>query len=209
MRTIETIAYTFNELSDNAKETAIVNYRYNADYSWIYEDALSSIKAFNNIFNTKMARDYFDVNTSNIDENILNLSGLRLRKYLINNFSNSLYKGKYFSIQSKTEKSYKYYTEGFPVTKKRYSKVMKVNDCAMTGMCYDDVLLTPIYKFIEEYASDIRNNNYVTFEDLLGDCFHSLKISVEDEIEGNNTEEAIAEYFYANGYEFDENGNQL
>jgi hypothetical protein len=211
MRTIETIAYNFNELSDNAKENALNEYRCWNDHSWIYDNASESMNAFHKIFNTKIGRQsyYFTIDTSNIDENILNLSGLRLRKYLINNFSYALYKGQYFSITSKKPSFNKHYPNGYFDCKTRYSKIMKENFCVLTGLICDDYLLSPIYKFIDEYSKDIRNNNYVTFEDLLGNCCHSLKQSVDDEINYNNSDDVIAEFFDNNGYEFDEDGKRI
>lgn len=45
MRTIETTIYTFEELSDKAKERAIENMRPHVDYPW-FDECLGSLRAF-------------------------------------------------------------------------------------------------------------------------------------------------------------------
>lgn len=110
MRTIRIKLYKFDELSKDAQKKAIDNFRNNSvDTSFIYDDAHNTVKAFNDVFGTNTGlNSWLDCSCSNIDNNLLELKGLRLRTYIINNFWNSLFKGKYFSLWSKTEKSYKY-----------------------------------------------------------------------------------------------------
>jgi hypothetical protein len=56
MRTYEAKAYTFGELSDEAKDTAKQDYFSGAGYSWS-EDALASLKAFAKAFDARLS-DY-------------------------------------------------------------------------------------------------------------------------------------------------------
>lgn len=56
MRTIETTIYTFEELSDKAKERAIEKMRGITDYPW-YEECLGSLRAFCDEFSVKVT-DY-------------------------------------------------------------------------------------------------------------------------------------------------------
>jgi hypothetical protein len=56
MRTYEAKAYTFDELSDQAKDAAKQDYFSGAGYSWS-EDALASLKAFAEAFDAKLS-DY-------------------------------------------------------------------------------------------------------------------------------------------------------
>lgn len=94
-RTIRVKVYKFNELSNEAKQKAINEARRNVDTSFIYDDAHETVKAFHNVFGTKEGgRSWLDANTGHIDDNIMNLKGLRLRTYVINNFWSELYKGK-------------------------------------------------------------------------------------------------------------------
>jgi hypothetical protein len=56
MRTIETTLYTFDELSDAAKEQAIAKQRQYVDYPW-FSECLDSLKAFCDEFSVKVT-DY-------------------------------------------------------------------------------------------------------------------------------------------------------
>jgi hypothetical protein len=56
MRTIETTIYTFDELSDEAKERAISQHRQCVEYPW-FSECLDSLNAFCDEFNVKVT-DY-------------------------------------------------------------------------------------------------------------------------------------------------------
>ena len=81
-----------------------------------------------------------------------------------------------------------------------YSNIQKETSCNLTGVCYDDDFLQPIYKFIKN-PKDNKN-----FEDIICECFYNLKNSIESEIEANQTIESFAELCEMNGYYFTENG---
>jgi len=205
MRTVRTKIYKFEELSEDAQQKAINKHREVMDNDFIYDDTHKVVEAFNDVFETKEGRNsWLDVYTDHMEENILELKGLRLQKYLWNNYKNQLFKGKYYSLWSKKDISYKYHKNGYPVLKSRYSKVLKQNSCVLTGMCYDDDMLQPIYDFLEK-----RNfsNCTITFYHLINDCFDELRKTVENEIDYRNTDDAIIEEIKANDYEFTENGN--
>jgi len=53
MRTIEKTLFTFEELSDSAKETARENWRANMDFAWS-DESIDSIKAFCEYFNVTL-----------------------------------------------------------------------------------------------------------------------------------------------------------
>ena len=186
MKTISVNIYSFNELSKEAKQKAISDYRDCKDTSYIYNDAHKTVKKFNDIFNTKEGgHSWLEINCY-IDDNILNLSGLRLRTYIINNYGDALFKNKYIKrIKGKSV----------------YSKIKKDNCCVLTGVCYDDDILSPIYKFLEQKSFDCT-----TFEDLLKKCFINLKCVLDDEEEYMRSDEYITESILANEYEFYENG---
>lgn len=207
-RTIRTKVYKFDELNENAKQKAIENYRNSSvDTSFIYDDAHETVKKFHEIFGTKEGRNsWLDVNTDSIDDNICELKGLRLQKYIWNNFKTSLYKGKYFSLWSKTEKSYKHYKDGYPVLKSRRSKVMLDNSCVLTGVCYDDSLLQPVYDFLERYQQKADYYSYMDFATLINDCFESLEKDVKSEEESQYDDDVITENIVNNEYEFTADG---
>jgi len=210
-RTIRTKVYKFDELSEDAKQTAIDYYRNNSvDTSFIYDDAHNTVKEFHNIFDTKEGnRSWLDVNTDGIEDNVLELTGLRLQKYIWNNYKTKLYKGKYFSLWSKTEKSYKHYKEGYPVLKSRHSKVILDNCCVLTGICYDNSLLQPMYDFLERYNDKKDYYSYMTFETLINDCFESLQKDIENEESAQYEDENIIDNILANEYEFTADGRRF
>lgn len=217
MKTIELTLFQYSELSESAKEKArdwFTEDGGNVDY--IYSDAECTVKAFFKHFPGASGREsWLDINTGSIDDNILELSGHRLATYLWNNFETVLFKRKYLKHGelTDTKKPFHRMRESKEITNRcpnkgkfinsYYSNIQKESSCVLTGVCYDDDLLQPIYDFLN--APD----NSVTFEDLLSNCFYSLKESIENEIEYRNSEEAIAEDIEANDYTFLEDGTRF
>jgi len=196
MKTVEINIYQFSELSEQAKENAIEQVRNNLSLDYIFDEAVESLHKFADIFSIKIKQfDFLETSRNDIvfklEDNILQLSGQRLAIYLWNNFKSDLYKGKYYSLWSKTEISYKHHKNGYPV----------LNDCCvLTGVCYDQDLLDPIYKFLEK-PTDIN------FEELLNDCIQNLCKSVASENDYRYSDEGIIEDIESNDFEFEENGN--
>jgi len=88
--------YSFNELSKESQEKAINNYRNDGrDYLFYYDDIISSVKKVIELFGLKTGNQYDDIRTSHIYDDILNLSGVRLYKYLVNQYYSDLFKPKY------------------------------------------------------------------------------------------------------------------
>jgi hypothetical protein len=84
--------------------------------------------------------------------------------------------------------------------KTRYSKIFLENSCVLTGVCYDEDILGPIYEFFD------KPDDKITFQDLMNNCIYSLCKSVYNEYLANCKEEAIIENIEANDYYFLENG---
>ena len=208
MRTVRTKVYQFAELSDKAKDKARAYMNENFGLTdHVYDEAAETVKKFHEIFGTKEGNSsWLDVRTGHIDDNVLELKGLRLQKYIWNNFGKYLYKGKYYSLWSNTEKSYKHYKEGHPVLKTRYSKITLDNSCVLTGVCYDNDLLDPMYDFLERYKDKADYYSYMDFETLLTDCFKSLEKSIENEIDSIDSDESLKDLCEANNYEFTQEG---
>jgi 6-pyruvoyl-tetrahydropterin synthase len=215
MKTIELKIYSFSELSEEAQQKAISNYRNNGIYcQYIYDEAHETVKKAGKLFKLNLiGRTIFDFSASHLDNNILELTGLRLRKYLINNFD--LYKGKFYAaigdnriINHPCIKVHKYdISKGARVSSSNfyYSRIQKENSCILTGVCYDDSFLSPMYNFINDYRN-FPSANYQTFEDIIQYCFDSLKKDLESEEEYRNSDEAIKDEIEANEYEFTEDG---
>lgn len=211
MRTVRTKIYKFDELEDRAKAKAISDFRNKGiDTDYIYDEAHNSVEKFHEIFHTKEgSRSWLDVQTGHIDDNIVELRGLRLQKYLWNNFKNEIFKGKYYGELVYTFKD----GTKIPISNehpigarhvKRYSKTILDNSCVLTGVCYDMDLLDPIYTYLNK--TDFSNDT-TTFESLIEDCFKSLEKSIENEVEGRESDESIKEDIENNEYEFTIDGN--
>lgn len=211
-RTVRTKVYKFNELSEQAKQKAISDYRNSGgvETDYIYDEAYESVKLFHDIFGTEEGnRSWLDAKTGHIEENILNLKGLRLQKYIWNNFKSQLYKGKYFSLWSKTDITYKHYKNGHPVLKSRHSRIILDNSCVLTGICWDNSLLGPIYDFLDNYQQKADYYSYMDFETLVNDCFQSLEKDIKGEVESRNEDEYIAQELQETDSEFTQDGRQF
>lgn len=206
MRTQTLTLYKFNELTPEAQQTAIERYK-DADMistDFIVDEAGNTLKKFCDLFsityrNFDFCEMYRSQYSFEMEDTILELSGLRLHKYIWNNFKSDLYKGKYYSLWSKKDISYKYYKEGYPVLKDRRSKVFFDTSAVLTGWCYDESILGPIYNFLDKPTS-------TDFKQLLQDCLYNFAKDVCSEIEAQYTDEVISENLIANEYEFTANG---
>jgi hypothetical protein len=188
METIEVKLYSFDELSDDAKQKAIEEYREgNYDFSW-GDEWLESVKKGLDHFDVKLKDYSIDWNNingchtrlefsqdDNYGDGIENLSYVRLWKYI---------NAKYLKIWSKYGKKYVNILDG---------------DCPFTGYCGDCDFLNPIREFIKKPKD-------ITFRELIEDCvYEALKGGCND-YEYQNSDEAIIESIEANDYNFTEAG---
>lgn len=209
MQVKETVTYKFNELSEDGKEHAINSFRNNDDGFFWQDEASDTLKAFCDKFNiTYYEIDYCESYRNkyriNFNEEIKDLKGIRLAKYLWNNYKNILYKGKYYSVNSnKIVKHNRVKSETLKngnIFNAYYSAITLDNSCVLTGMCYDDDILKPIYEFMNNPRED------VCFSELLDDCINSLCKSVRSDIEYQYSDKGIIETIEANDYDFTANG---
>lgn len=216
MRTIRTKLYFFNELTEAAQQKAISNYRNNGiNIDYIYFEAEQTVKEFNELFNLKSGfRSWLEFRTDHIEDEILNLKWLRLRTYILNNYGYKLFKPAYLKsgeiqndfLNPHPMRRQKKITSGpnkDKISVSYYSNIKKDNSCVLTGVCYDDDMLQPIYDFLQQPKEN------VSFEELLTDCFDAIRKTIEDEIEYRESDESIKEDLIANDYEFTEDGNQF
>lgn len=183
MKTIEINLYSYNELSDEAKEKALENYQndpYTGTY-WMDENIDSILKALD--FFECAVKDYsityYNSNLSYVDftrdEDILELSYIRLWKYIQNNYST--YRNQY--------------------TKKIDNTF--AGNCPFTGISMDEGFLDPIREFL-------RKPTDITFEELIEDCIHSCLVQIEREYEYQMSEEYFIDHCECNDYEFTADG---
>ena len=196
METISINVYSFDELNEGAKERVLEEFRNSQFYAdWIFQEATNTFKKFADLFGLKNWEiDYLEPyrNTYRfcIEDHILEMEGQRLATYLWNNYKDDLFKGKYYS-KTISHDPFKYV--------KRHSKITLDNSCVLTGVCYDDDLLTPIYEFLDKPKD-------IDFRTLLNDCVYALCHSVSSECKYQYSEEAIAEHCEANELQFTESG---
>ena len=180
METITVNLYSFDELSERAQQRAIDRER-EARYSDVeypyHGETYDTLNAFCERFYVDW-EDYGLYN-SNIGANRIRLdnyeglSGLRLRTYLVNNFSDVL-------SQRKTYGKYG--------GKRRASRIIyEETDCPFTAYCMDYTILQPIRDFI---AKPTANTDY---KGLIEDCLHEFSKAWNDEIEQWYSDECIRE----------------
>lgn len=204
MRSIQVNVYNINELSEKAKQKAYLSWCSTIDYPWSNENE-NTLYAFENIFPIKVthweydeARGYIKFRFTD-DDTIANLSGIRLMKYLYNNYFNHLYKGRYYSLWRKKENSTGHKCP--PKLISRYSKIILDNCCPLTGYCVDDAILEPIYEFLKRPYD-------ITFEGLMKKCLDSwITACVEDYAYCYSMEYFIEEAL-VNDYEYFKDGSR-
>ena len=205
--------YTFSELSDAAKEKAREWFRSGNDFPWSdeYQD---SLKAFADTFaiiglDWRISPYAYSYCRGVVSSDAEEYSGSRLYKYLMRNFFDVFYSRKFL----RTVKAEK--INGIPGFYKGkrfknrdgiefvslYSRCNRVEgDCPLTGFCADESLLDPIRKFLKNPSEK------KTYTDLMQECLDSWASAYQDDIEYQDSEEAVDESIIANGYEFLENG---
>lgn len=197
--------YQFDELSSEAKQKAMAWYREGEDFEYIFSEVRNTLDAFCAVFPVKWSafdpdEPYRSSWSINLDDHIEELTGWRLATYLWNNYRTELFEGKYYGKWVSVEKSAEHPHGTRHVS--RHSRVILDKCCVLTGVCYDDSLLDPIYKFLDSPQENIN------LRDLLDECFHSLLEDVGSELEDLRSDEAIIEAIEANEYEFTEDGGK-
>ena len=155
MKTITIKAYTFKELPENIQDKVMDGFRCDQEFHWS-EEYIESLKWALDFFNFELSNYNIDWNNfsgsdirikSRNDDEIDELTGTRLYKYLINNFSTA--KTKHGNVKT---------FEG---------------NCAFTGFCSDEDFLDPINEFLKKPST--KYNFYELIEEcasnlLLAGC---------------------------------------
>ena len=187
--------YEVTELSNEARKRAYNNWLSNGcDYPYCTED-YNTLDEFISLFNLRMNNYECSSYTYNFsfkslnDEEVDELSGLRLYKYLVNNFWRYLFKHKRY-----------YHKDYFVNRKKRLSNIFYTNECVLTGVCSDDAILEPIYNFLK------NPNKCTNFLDLMYECLDSFFSYCSKCMEDYESEENFIEECKNNDYTFLSNG---
>lgn len=201
MKQIVITVYNIDELSEKAREKAYHNWLMNTDYHFS-EDNRRTLEAFENIFPIRITSWQYDNITHFIEfefrdsEEIEGLTGVRLLKYLYNNYYDYLYKAKTYYAPMK-------FVNGKPNYKSRISKIFKDNCCPLTGYWLDDVILKPIYEFMQ------KPNNNITFGGLMKKCLDAWGRACVKDYYDCTSMEYFLNYARENDLGFDESGNLI
>jgi hypothetical protein len=206
MRTIETKVYPFTELSEEAKEAAINSIRamrYHWGYDWS-EEWVDSLKSFCYQIGATLKEysvstcspSYTTVSITRDEFDPEELTGLRLRTWLINNWLPLFRQGKYYSKS-------KWFNGEYKCTSRRSKVFFTYHDCPFTGYCGDNSLIHPVLTFID------KPDSRTSLLDLLQDCADSWVEDWVSDMEYQDSDEAIRETIEPNGYEFTEEGELI
>lgn len=198
MRTKTIQLYQFDELTKEAQEYAIEQYRNEYHDIFWTDEILESLKGlFNNCDNIKL-KDYsigechswlkieFD------RDEIAEFTGKRALAWIENNLLSNIRISK-VSLSIKTSSRYKMAQYG------RYYRAGMIKPCPFTGVCFDEDLLDDLLK-------NIKSN--MTLEDSFRALANTCQKLYNNEIEYQNSKEYIKEYFESNGVEFLEDGKE-
>lgn len=186
MKTITLQLYTFDELSDEVQKEIIERERWNIMEQCMEgygSDYVTSLRAFEKLTNTQSYS--WSVNYSGYDFNFKcsynpifecpvncdndiyaeDLCGKLLFRYINNNIMPYITHGQYYSTSGEC-------IDGKHTYKHRRSRVIKsLEDCPLTGMCYDYYLLEPIIKYYKTWCSYPDN---FSLTDLIEQCYDSF-----------------------------------
>jgi hypothetical protein len=207
MQTITLELFKFNELSEDAKQTAIDNYRYSGNHCGDAGEIIDSAKAASELFNLKTGRQYSDVSTCHIDDDILELKGVRAYKYLLNNYGGELFKRAYIKHYDTHKIIPQFYCERKTYKNGNkstfvYSKYKTTDSCVLTGFCYDDDILQPVYDFL---AKPCKNTTIQDIFEELGEAIAKAFADYEDWV---TSDEYISEVLECNNYDFTIDGKR-
>lgn len=169
--------YKYEELSDEAKQTARECYSDGQEYLWT-DEAMASLEAFLDLFNSTIAEWSLSPYSPSfirivVDDEIMDLQGVRAFKWIENNITGR--KGKYGDI------------------------LKEWDGCPLTGYCADYEALESIHNFMKAPSE-------ITIQELLEQSTEAIKDHIISDMEYQDSDEYKEEYIICNEYEFLENG---
>ncbi len=209
MKTHTVTRYLFSELSKEAQQSAIENYcEQYAGEIFSFDELIDSLESFASALNITIrsyslsawSHSYVQWDYQPDNCGLENLSGLRLRTWLVNNWLPVFEHGKYRLTRIETDERSAFaklpfvrratILAGGPNAGKYLcsyrSRIFKEIDCPLTGVCFDMELMGPILDFIR--SPDERD-----LRELIHDCFDRFVRAYQDEEEAAYSKEAIRE----------------
>lgn len=206
MRVIEKTVFTFDELSGEAKHLAYENWLSSDSYPW-HDENLNSLIEFCDLTPINYRSINFEYGYGSFisynrafdfDECIDDLRGLRLAKYLYNNYAHRFMKGKFYSTGGQ-------WINGKYAYKFRHSRITKSwQDCPLTGYCADHALLDPFFKFTDRPLSDDFKNWNI--RDVFGACLDNWLECAQSDYEDYFSYDNFKEIAETTNWEYYENG---
>ena len=184
MKEITVKLYRFDELSDDAKETAIEKAREN-NCDWYWDIVSEEISALSDIAYTMGANKKIDYEFSTCSPSYIEFSfgdiadelkDIRALKYIYNNFIAPFVKGKYYSKGKYIDGKYHY--------KHKYSKAIKEFSSA-SGL-YIDFIVHDIYL---EYVDKVKKHISFDVYDFIKDVEDRLCKTILEAAEEYDSEE--------------------
>jgi hypothetical protein len=200
MREVTMKVYTVEELSERALSRAYNNWCIGSYYPCDCDNE-KTMREFERIFPVKVTDWQYGGGYKYVrfhmtcDDEVAELEGFRLAKYIWNNYRTDIYKGKYYSKGKFIDGKYHYVS--------RRSKVKLEQGCNLTGYYLDYDILKPIWDFLDSPEP------YVTFEDLMEKCLNRWINACEDDYENYYSIDSFIETVKVNNYEFYEDGSMF
>lgn len=198
MKEIVIKLYSYDELSEKAKEKARLDYISIGDcWPWGFE-ANATIAAFEKTFKVSIDNWRFDSCGSrydvnfNLEDDVAGLKGERARSWFWNNVAHEIYRPR--TIWSKGPFS--------ASSRSRKSRMSVSCDCPWTGVCYDMDALSPVLDFMECKDRDCSK----TVKDVIRAGVDSMFKSFVADCKYHESEECFAELCEANEWTFEEDG---
>lgn len=208
LRCIQT--FTIDELSPEARKSALKWLAKIIHYDYVISDAHKSFEVFAEKLNIKRyeidyVNGYFTLNNTK-DNNFHNLTGIRAAKYIWNNFSGMIYKPRYYSVRDHKPYIHKRVTSRVLSNGKYFcsyhSAIQLEETCALTGVCYDMSLVEPFKLFMDK--PDGRS-----IHDLIYECVRNLVKDTESEITDRLSESGLIDFSECQEYVYDEFGTMF
>lgn len=191
MRTISKVInlYKLEELSKEAQERAYNKFLENNYYIWSYDNR-ETLKEFERVFDVNVKSWEYDEYRYGFslvfpnDDKRIELYGEKLSKLIMNCYWEHLFVGKVY----------------YKNKRRRRSRILKTNDCVLTGYIGDYFILKPIYDFLR------KPDKYTNFEDLMNDCVDSFFSYCQKDLEYYNSYANFEDVSKSNDLEYLEDG---
>ncbi len=200
MREVIMKVYSVEELSERALDRAYYDWYFDSVYPWSEENEKTLLE-FERVFPVKVTDWRYGGGCKYVrfhmtcEDEMAELEGFRLAKYIWNNYRHSIYKGKYYSKGKYVGGKYQYVS--------RHSKIILEKDCPLTGYYLDYDILKPIWDFLDGPRPNI------TFKDLMKECLEKWVKACEDDYNNYYSLDNFIEIANVNGWEFYEDGSMF